>query len=59
MPVIILCVLRFVRLLFSGHYTVAVENVALPVQQATFNRKRKKAQSLLAGCSLEARKLKG
>ena len=42
MPVIILCVFRFVRLLFSGHRTVAVENVALRLQLAAFKRKRKR-----------------
>jgi hypothetical protein len=34
MPVIILRVFRFVRLLFSGHGTVAVENVALRLSGA-------------------------
>ena len=42
MPVIILCVFRFVRLLFSGHQAVAVENVALRLQLAAFKRKRKR-----------------
>src|SRR4026207_2580586 len=41
MPVIILCVFRFVRLLFSRHQAVAVENVALR-QLAAFKRKRKR-----------------
>ena len=42
MPVIVLCVFRFVRLLFSGHQAVAVENVALRLQLAAFKRKRKR-----------------
>ena len=42
MPVIILCVFRFVRLLFSRHQAVAVENVALRLQLAAFKRKRKR-----------------
>jgi len=42
MPVIILVVFRFVRLLFSGHQAVAVENVALRLQLAAFKRKRKR-----------------
>jgi hypothetical protein len=35
-------VFRFVRLLFSGHQTVAVENLALRLQLAAFKRKRKR-----------------
>ena len=42
MPVILLCVFRFVRLLFSGHQAVAVENLALRLQLAAFKRKRKR-----------------
>jgi hypothetical protein len=42
MPVIILVVFRFVRLLFSGHQAVAVENVALRLQLVAFKRKRKR-----------------
>jgi putative transposase len=42
MPVIILCMFRFVRLLSSGHQAVAVENLALRRQLAAFKRKRKK-----------------
>jgi putative transposase len=42
MPVIILCVFRFVRLLGSGHRAIAVENLALRLQLAAFKRKRKR-----------------
>jgi len=42
MPAILLCVFRFVRLLFSGHQAVAVENLALRLQLAAFKRKRKR-----------------
>src|SRR5438876_1590780 len=42
MPVILLCVFRIVRLLFSGHQAVAVENIALRLQLAAFKRKRKR-----------------
>jgi len=42
MLVIILCVFRFVRLLGSGHQTIAVENLALRLQLAAFKRKRKR-----------------
>jgi hypothetical protein len=42
MPVIILCMFRFVRLLSSGHQAIAVENLALRRQLAAFKRKRKK-----------------
>ena len=36
------CVFRFVRLLFSGHQAVAVENLALRLQLTAFKRKRKR-----------------
>src|SRR5260370_35075237 len=42
MPVLLLCVFRFVRLLMSGHQTVALENTALRLQLAAFQRKRKR-----------------
>src|SRR5882762_8357790 len=41
MPVILLCVFRFVRLLFSGHQAVAVENLALRLQLAAFRKGKK------------------
>jgi hypothetical protein len=42
MPVIILCVFRFVRLLGSGHQAIAIENLGLWLQLAAFKRKRKR-----------------
>jgi putative transposase len=42
MPVLFLSVFRFVRLLLSGHQEVAVENAALRMQIAAFQRKRKR-----------------
>ena len=42
MPVLLLFVFRFVRLLLSGHQTVAIENAALRMQIAAFQRKRKR-----------------
>ena len=42
MPVLLLSVLRFVRLLLSGHQAVAIENAALRLQLAAFRRKRKR-----------------
>jgi transposase InsO family protein len=42
MLAIILYVFRFVRLLGSGHQAVAVENLALRLQLAAFQRKRKR-----------------
>jgi hypothetical protein len=42
MPVIILCLFRFVRLLGSGHQAIVVENLALRWRLAAFKRKRKK-----------------
>jgi len=40
--VLFLFVFRFVRLLLSGHQAIAVENAALRVQIAAFQRKRKR-----------------
>ena len=42
MPAFLLFVFRFVRLLLSGHQTVAIENAALRMQIAAFQRKRKR-----------------
>jgi len=42
MPVLYLFVFRFVRLLLSGHQAVAVENAALRMQIAAFQRQRKR-----------------
>jgi hypothetical protein len=42
MPTLILSLFRFVRLLFSGHAAIAIENGALRVQLAAFQRKRKR-----------------
>src|SRR5215510_16082100 len=42
MPTFILLLFRFTRLLFSGHAAVAVENAALRMQLAAFQRKRKR-----------------
>jgi putative transposase len=42
MLAIILCVVRFVRLLGSGHQAVAVENLALRQQLAVYKRKRRR-----------------
>ena len=42
MPVLLLSVIRFVRLLLSGHQAVALENAALRLQLAAFRRKRKR-----------------
>ena len=41
MPALLLSVIRFVRLLLSGHQAVAIENAALRLQLAAFRRKRK------------------
>jgi hypothetical protein len=38
MPTFILFLFRFARLLFSGHAAVAVENAALRLQLAAFQR---------------------
>jgi hypothetical protein len=42
MPVLLLFVFRFVRLLLSGHQAVAIENAALRMQIAAFQRKRQR-----------------
>src|SRR6266849_4184754 len=42
MPAVFLCIFRFVRLLMSGHGAVAMENAALRLQLAAFQRKRKR-----------------
>src|ERR1700757_47108 len=42
MPVLFLLIFRFVRLLLSGHQAVAIENAALRMQIAAFQRKRKR-----------------
>jgi hypothetical protein len=42
MPTLVLFLLRFARLLFSGHAAVAVENAALRLQLAAFQRKRRR-----------------
>jgi hypothetical protein len=42
MLVLLLFVFRFVRLLLSGHQAVAIENAALRMQIAAFQRKRKR-----------------
>lgn len=42
MPALLLSLIRFVRLLLSGHQAVAIENAALRLQLAAFRRKRKR-----------------
>jgi hypothetical protein len=42
MPTIILSLFRFVRLLGSGHQAVAIENLALRLQLAAYQRSRKR-----------------
>ena len=42
MPALLLSVIRFVRLLLSGHQAVAIENAALRLQLAAFRRRRKR-----------------
>jgi putative transposase len=42
MPTFVLFLFRFARLLFSGHAAIAVENAALRLQLAAFQRKRKR-----------------
>jgi len=42
MPLLFLFVFRFVRLLLSGHQAIAIENAALRMQIAAFQRKRKR-----------------
>ena len=40
MPALLFSIIRFVRLLLSGHQVVAIENAALRLQLAAFRRKR-------------------
>src|SRR6266853_3993654 len=42
MPVVFLSIFRFVRLLMSGRGAIAMENAALRLQLAAFQRKRKR-----------------
>ena len=42
MPTLALLLFRFARLLFSGHAAVAVENAALRLQLAAFQRQRRR-----------------
>src|SRR6266513_4901584 len=42
MPALLLFVFRFVRLLLNGHQAVVLENAALRMQIAAFQRKRKR-----------------
>ena len=42
MPVVFLSIFRFVRLLMAGHQAVAIENAALRLQLAAFQRNRKR-----------------
>jgi len=42
MPALFLSIFRIVRLLMSGHQAIAVENAALRLQVAAFQRKRKR-----------------
>jgi len=42
MPALFLFIFRFFRLLMSGHQAVALENAALRLQLAAFQRKRKR-----------------
>ena len=42
MPVLFLFAFRFVRLLLSGHQAIAIENAALRMQIAAFQRKQKR-----------------
>ena len=42
MPTFLLFLFRFARLLFSGHAALALENAALRLQLAAFQRKRKR-----------------
>src|SRR4029453_11287646 len=41
MPAFLLLLFRFLRLLLSGHQAVAIENAALRMQIAAFQRKKK------------------
>jgi len=42
MPDLLLCFVRFIRLLLHGHQAIALENAALRVQIAAFHRKRRR-----------------
>jgi putative transposase len=42
MPAFILCLFRLLRILFSGHQAVAVENLALRRQLAAYKRRCKR-----------------
>src|SRR5262249_27955444 len=42
MPEFLLSVIRFIRLLLSGHQAIAIENAALRLQLVDFQRKRKR-----------------
>ena len=42
MPMVFLFAFRFVRLLLSGHQAIAIENAALRMQIAAFQRKRER-----------------
>ena len=42
MPTFLLLLVRFVRLLLSGHQAIAIENAALRLQLAAFRRKRRR-----------------
>jgi hypothetical protein len=42
MPALLLSIFRVVRLLLSGHQAIAIENAALRLQLAAFQRKRKR-----------------
>jgi hypothetical protein len=42
MPLLFLFAFRFLRLLLSGHQSIAIENAALRMQIAAFQRKRKR-----------------
>ncbi len=39
MPELLLFVIRFIRVLFSGHQDIAIENAALRLQLAAFRRR--------------------
>ena len=49
--ILLLCLFRFSRLLGSGHQTIAVENIALRLQLAAFQRKRKRPVLTQWDCS--------
>src|SRR3954469_8342661 len=42
MPAMILCLLRFVRLLCSGHQSIVIENAALRLQLRAFQRTQRR-----------------